>query len=100
MLQHYVSPFAGVGKGCYPKTMSSNHAFQHKGATMSPHEFQFNRGITEITSSTTIVFTRLGSPEGGRPIFPGPWPENCALPACAADLVPDAAAETQTPSGA
>lgn len=47
-----------------------------------------------------IVVTRIGSPEGGRPIFPGPWPENCALPACAADLVPDALAETQTPSGA
>ena len=47
----------------------------------------------------SVFLTRLGSPDGGRPIFPEPWPENCALPVRAADLVPDALAETQAPSG-
>lgn len=47
----------------------------------------------------TVFLTRLGSPEGGRPIFPGPWPENRALPGRAAGLVPDALAKAQAPSG-
>ena len=32
-------------------------------------------------------------------MFPGPWPENCALPVRAAGLVPDALAKAQAPSG-
>ena len=32
-------------------------------------------------------------------MFPGTWPENCALPVRAAGLVPDALAKAQAPSG-
>ena len=61
---------------------------------------EFGQGRDPIFYVTRTVFlTRLGSPEGGRPIVPGPWPENRALPVRAAGLVPDALAKAQAPSG-
>ena len=61
---------------------------------------EFGQGRDPKCYATRTVFLiRRGSPEGGRPIFPGPWPENCALPVRAAGLVSDALAKAQAPSG-